>query len=59
MTKLDIEHIKSEAKKHLEKIWELTAQRPSPFENISKDEAIEKIRETRKKLWEKKFVARS
>jgi hypothetical protein len=44
-----------EAKKHLEKLCELVAKRPSPFRGMTKDEVIEKLRETREKLWEKKL----
>lgn len=47
------------AKKHFEKIRELVSKKPSPFEGMTKDEAIEKIREVREKLWEKKFATRT
>ena len=48
-----------EAKKHLEKLCELVAKRPSPFKGMTKDEVIEKLRETREKLWEKKLGIRT
>ena len=47
------------AKKHLDRIRELVAQKPSPFEGMTKDEAIEEIRKVREKLWEKKLVTRT
>ncbi len=49
---------RKEAKKHFNKIRELVSQRPSPFEGMTKDEAIEEIRKVREKLWEKKLAAR-
>jgi len=47
-----------EAKKHLDKIQQLMSQTKSPFEGMSKQEIIDKIRETREKLWREKLVAR-
>jgi len=47
------------AKKHLNRIRELVAQRPSPFEGMTKDEVIEQLRKTRKELWEQKLVTRT
>lgn len=58
MDKSNVNKVKSEAKKHLQRIMELTAQRPSPFQGMSKDEAIEEIRRVREKLWERKLVTR-
>lgn len=55
MTKSNREHIK-QAKKHLKKIRELVAQRPSPFEGMTEEDVIERLRKTRKELWEKKLV---
>lgn len=46
------------AKKHLAKIRELVAQTRSPFAGMTKDEAIEKMRKIREKLWEEKLAAR-
>jgi len=50
---------RASAKKHFDRIRELVAQRPSPFDGMTQDEVIDKLRETRKHLWEKKLVARS
>lgn len=58
MKNFDKDRIKS-AKKHLNRIRELVAQRLSPFEGMTKDEVIEKLRKTRKELWEKKLVTRT
>lgn len=58
MIKSNKERIKS-AKKHYDRIRELVSQRPSPFEGMTKDEAIEAIRKVRERLWEKKFAARN
>ena len=55
MPKLNKNHIE-QAKKHFKRIKELVTQKPSPFEGMTKDEAIEEIRKVREKLWEKKFV---
>lgn len=48
-----------EAKKHLARIRELVAKAPSPFEGMSLEEAINKMRKVREELWEEKFAARS
>lgn len=48
----------TQAKKHWAKLCQLVAQKPSPFAGMTKDEAIEEIRKTREKLWEKKFATR-
>ena len=48
-----------EAKKHFEKLCDLVAKRRSPFEGMTKEQVIEKLRETRKKLWEKKLGIRT
>jgi len=55
MTKMNIK----EAKRHLAKIREIVSQTRSPFTGMSKDEAIEKIRKVREKLWEEKLASRS
>ena len=47
------------AKKHLAKIRELVAQSRSPFEGMTKEEAIEEMRKVREKLWEEKLATRS
>lgn len=54
MTKTKIE----KAKKHLAKIREIVSQTRSPFEGMTKEEAIEKMRKTRDKLWEEKIASR-
>ena len=46
------------AKKHLAKIRELVAQNPSPIFRMSKEEVIETLRKTRKKIWEEKLASR-
>ena len=48
-----------QAGKHLNKIRKNVSQRPSPFEGMTKDEAIEAIRKVREKLWEKKIASGS
>ncbi|MGR3177007.1 MAG: hypothetical protein ACUZ8E_02995 [Candidatus Anammoxibacter sp.] len=45
-------------KKHLARIREIVSQTRSPFEGMTKEEAIEKMRETREKLWEEKLASR-
>jgi len=55
MTKADIK----QAKKHLAKIQEIVSQTRSPFAGMNKDEAIEKMRKVRQKLWEEKLASRS
>lgn len=47
------------AKKHFQRIRELVAQKPSPFAGMTEEEVIEQLRKTRKRLWEKKLVART
>jgi len=49
----------TKAKKHLNRIRELVAQKPSPFEGMTKDEVIEQLRKTRRQLWEEKLVTRA
>lgn len=56
MTKSNQERIK-QAKKHLKRIRELVAQRPSPFAGMTEEEAIEEMRKVREELWEKKIAA--
>ena len=48
-----------EAVKHLRKIRQLVAQRRSPFADMTEEQAIEKMRQTREKLWEGKFATRT
>ena len=47
---------REQAKKHLARIRELVAQRPSPFAGMTEEQAIEKMREIREELWEKKIA---
>ncbi|MDP3722370.1 MAG: hypothetical protein Q8R91_02600 [Candidatus Omnitrophota bacterium] len=47
-----------QAMKHLKKLRQLVAQRPSPFAGMTKDEVIEELRKTREKLWEQKLGIR-
>jgi len=57
MLKSDQERIK-QAKKHLKRIKELVAQKPSPFAGMTEEEVIEQLRKTRKQLWERKLATR-
>ncbi len=45
------------ALKHLKKIRQLVAQKKSPFEGMTEDEVIAKLRKTSEELWEKKLAA--
>ena len=45
-----------EAIKHLEKIQQLMSKTCSPYAGLSKQEAIDKMRKVREKLWEEKFA---
>ena len=47
------------ARKHFNKIKHLVAERPSPYEGMSEEEAIETMRRTREKIWEKKIAISS
>lgn len=47
------------AKKHLDKIYRLMSQAKSPFEGLSEEEIIKKLRETREEVWEEKLAPRS
>jgi hypothetical protein len=47
------------AKKHLEHLRQLVAQRKNPFEGMTEEQVIEQLRKTREELWNKKFAARS
>ena len=44
-----------EALKHFDKLREIIARRPSPFQGMSEEEVIKSLRQTREKLWEKKI----
>ena len=44
---------------HIRKIRQLMDKVKSPYAGMSKQKIIEKIRETREKLWEKKFATHS
>ncbi|MBU0896412.1 MAG: hypothetical protein KKB76_02185 [Candidatus Omnitrophica bacterium] len=48
-----------EAMKHLQKARELAAKTPSPFQGMSLQQAITKMRKVREELWEEKFAASS
>jgi len=48
-------HNAKEALKHFEKLREMIAQRPSPFKGMTEKKVIDKLRQTRKKLWEEKI----
>ncbi|ODS31142.1 MAG: hypothetical protein SCARUB_03740 [Candidatus Scalindua rubra] len=45
------------AKKHLDKIYQLTSQVKSPFEGLSEEEIIKKLRKTREEVWEEKLAS--
>ncbi len=47
------------AKKHLEKLYQLASQSKSPFEGMSDEEIIKKLRKTREEIWEEKLATRS
>ncbi len=55
MNKSNLSRIKR-AKKHFAKIRKLVSQRPSPFEKLTEEEAIEKMRATREEIWGKKIA---
>lgn len=44
-----------ESLRHFEKLREMIAQRPSPFQGMTEEEVIKHLRKTREKLWEKKI----
>ncbi len=44
-----------EALKHFERLREMIAQRTSPFQGMTEEEAIKKLRQTRKEIWEKEI----
>jgi hypothetical protein len=46
------------AKRLLEELRESIAKKPNPFSGMTKEEIIEKIRQTREKLWEEKLASR-
>lgn len=47
------------AMQHFEKLCRLVSQRKSPFEGMTEEEVIEKLRKTRKELWGKKLASRT
>ena len=47
-----------EAIKHIERIQQLMSKTRSRYAGLTKQEAIEKMRKVREKLWEEKFAAR-
>ena len=51
-------HKAQQAMTRLVRIRELMAGRPSPYEGMTKDKAIEAMRKIREQLWEEKLAAR-
>jgi len=47
------------ARKHFEILCELASKSKQPLAGLTKEQAIEEIRKTRKELWDKKIAARS
>ena len=47
------------AKKHLEKIYQLMSHTKSPFQDLSEEEIIKKLRKTREDAWEEKLAPHS
>ncbi len=47
-----------QAKKHLEKLRQIIAENPSPIFNMSKEEVIKTLRETRESIWKEKLAVR-
>ncbi len=47
-----------ETKRLWKELCESVSKKRSPFEGMTKEEAIEAIRKVREKLWEEKFAAR-
>ncbi len=47
------------ALQHFEKLCQLVAQRKSSFEGMTEEEIIEKLRKTRKELWDEKLASRT
>jgi hypothetical protein len=43
------------AKKHLEHLRKLVAQRSNPFEGMTEEQIIEQLRKTREELWNEKI----
>jgi len=50
---------KAEAKRLWNELRQSVSKRPSPFAGMTEEEVIKHLRKTRKKLWEKKFAART
>lgn len=46
------------AKKHLERLYKLADQGNSPFEGMTKEEVIKRLRKTREEIWEEKLAFR-
>jgi len=46
------------AKEHLKRIKQLLAERDSPFDDMSDEEIIRKLRKTREEIWEEKLASR-
>ena len=47
-----------EAKKHLDRVRDLMSKRKSPYDGMTKDEAVDAMRKIREQLWEEKFARR-
>ncbi|MFH1902117.1 MAG: hypothetical protein ABIK26_07690 [Candidatus Omnitrophota bacterium] len=45
-----------EALEHLQKARKLAAKTPSPFQGMTLQQAINKMRKVREELWEEKFA---
>ena len=54
-----IKHKAEKAVKCLEEIQHLMSKTRSPYSGLTKQEAIEKMRKIRERLWGKKLVAHS
>jgi hypothetical protein len=46
----------AKALKHLYKARELAKTLPNPFKNMTEEQVIAKLRETREKLWREKYA---
>jgi hypothetical protein len=47
------------AKKHFEALRELASTGKHPFEGMTEEQVIERLRKTRKELWDKKLAPRT
>jgi len=46
----------AKALKHLYRARELAKTSPNPFKNMTEEQVIAKLRETREKLWQEKYA---